>query len=77
MKKDEVEITEANRRTFYCGLKPFEPGFGKEHDFIEVTEWTNGEGFDILIETSKKEKFSLSWGEYDALKYIAKKLNKL
>ena len=22
----------------------------KEHDYIEVTEWSNGEGFDIMIE---------------------------
>jgi hypothetical protein len=77
MKKDKVEITESIRRTFYCDLKPFDPGFAKEDEFIEVTEWTNGEGFDILIETTKREKFSLTWGEYDALKHLVKKLNKL
>lgn len=36
----------------------------KEHDFMEVTEWYNGEGFDVSI---NQRHFSLSWGEYEAL----------
>lgn len=42
--------------------------FAKEHDFIELTHWYNGEGFDVFISTqSGEQRFSLSWGEWDAL----------
>ena len=27
-----------------------------EHDFIEVCEWTNGEGYDITLSTHNSEK---------------------
>lgn len=36
----------------------------KENDFMEVTEWYNGEGFDVSI---NQRHLSLSWGEYEAL----------
>ena len=36
----------------------------KEHDFIEVCEWNNGEGFDFTI---NERHFQLSWGEFEAL----------
>lgn len=41
----------------------------KSEDFIEVTEWHNGEGFDVHLSTSAGEqRMSFSWGEYRALK---------
>ena len=46
-----------------------------EHSFIEVTEWTNGEGFDIVIETKTKSKLiSLTIGELEAINYLTKSL---
>jgi hypothetical protein len=43
--------------------------FAKLDDFIEVTEWYNGEGFDVQLSTSAGEqRMSFSWGEYSALK---------
>ena len=30
--------------------------FAKENDFIEVTEWTNGEGIDITIHSNGQDK---------------------
>ena len=36
----------------------------KEHDYIEVCEWHNGEGFDVSI---NDRHFQLSWGEFEAL----------
>ena len=43
--------------------------FAKPDDFIEVTEWYNGEGFDVQLSTSAGEqRMSFSWGEYQALK---------
>lgn len=42
-----------------------------EHDFIEVTQWNNGEGIDITINTNNGEKsISLSYGELDAINYL-------
>ena len=42
-----------------------------EHSFIEVTEWANGEGFDITIETKNKSRLmSLTAGELDAINYL-------
>ena len=46
-----------------------------EHDFIEVCEWTNGEGYDITLSTHNSEKnISLSDGELDAIDYLIKSL---
>ena len=46
-----------------------------EHSFIEVTEWANGEGFDITIETKDKSRLmSLTAGELEAINYLTKSL---
>ena len=46
-----------------------------DHSFIEVTEWTNGEGFDITIETKTGSKLiSLTIGELEAINYLTKSL---
>lgn len=45
----------------YCHLS-------KEHDMIEVTEWHNGEGFDVYLQSDgSTRQFSLTWGEFEAL----------
>lgn len=42
-----------------------------DNDYIEVTEWVNGEGYDISISTENSDKiFSLSDGELDAINYL-------
>lgn len=45
----------------------------KEDDFIEVTEWTNGEGWDISINDNRS--FSLTIGELEAVNYLIKSLD--
>jgi hypothetical protein len=46
-------------------------------DFLEVTKWTNGEGYDIHISNSLGEKkFDLTWGQFKALKACIKKIDK-
>lgn len=49
----------------YCYL-------AKEDGFIEITEWTNGEGWDISI---NDKLFSLTRGEVDAISYLTKTLD--
>jgi hypothetical protein len=51
----------------YCHLS-------KNHDYIELTEWSNGEGFDVDI--NSREKFSLTRGEFDAIRKLKKALYK-
>ncbi len=73
-KKGKVEIN--NRTAITADLNGF-CVYSKEHDFIEVTEWTNGDGFDILISSHNDKSFSLTRGQFDAIKTLVKKLNKL
>lgn len=63
------------RKSIMENMKVFSPGCG-EHDYIEVTEWANGEGWDITIEyASEVKRFSLHWDELDALKHLIGELN--
>lgn len=50
----------------YCTL-------AKEDDFIEVTEWTNGEGWDITLK--EKPVISLTYGELEAIKFLTKAID--
>lgn len=45
----------------YCHLS-------KAHSFMEVTEWANGEGWDISINDEKF--FSLTYGEMELLNVL-------
>lgn len=56
-----------NRKSVYENLKRFDC-LAKEDSFIEVIEWTNGEGFDISIDDNKH--LSLTYGEIDAINYL-------
>jgi hypothetical protein len=67
------QITTHQRRTRFASLKSF-CSFGKEQDYIEVTEWKNGEGFDVDINGVKPERIQLTWGEFDAIKTLVKTL---
>jgi hypothetical protein len=49
-------------------------GYHKDNEFIEVTEWANGEGYDIVI--SERERVSIHFTEWDILKKIIKKFDK-
>lgn len=43
----------------------------KDNDFIEVTEWSNGEGWDISI---NDKIIQLTIGQLDAINYLTKAL---
>lgn len=62
-------------KTAFASLGQFDT-FAKEHDFIEVSLWHNGEGFDAHFSTHSDQSFKLSWGEFSALKKLIKELNK-
>lgn len=44
----------------------------KDEDYIEIVEWTNGEGYDITINDDKI--ISLTGGQIDAINYLVKSL---
>lgn len=43
----------------------------KDSDYISVTEWSNGEGWNIDINTNS---FQLTFGELEAINYLTKYL---
>ena len=44
----------------------------KDYEFIEVTEWRNGEGWDISI---NDKLIQLTVGQLDAINYLTKSLD--
>lgn len=60
-----------NRRCIFEDLNKFDI-MAKKDDFVEVCEWTNGEGFDISI--SDKKIISLTHGELEAIDFLTKTL---
>ena len=59
-----------SRRSVYDDLSKYT--YSKDKDsFIEVTEWTTGEGFDISICNKSKDQFILlSRGEIEAINHL-------
>ena len=61
-----------NRRCIIEDLNKFDI-MAEKNGFIEVCEWTNGEGFDITI--SDEKIISLTRGELDAIDFLTKTLD--
>ena len=65
-----MSIEVSNRRAVFAGLKDYCMHSG-DHDYMEVTAWANGEGFDINIDRKRgMERFSLSYGEWELLQVL-------
>jgi hypothetical protein len=73
MKKKDFTFKTKERKSINADLNDF-CYFAKAHDFIEVTDWSNLDGFDITL---NDKQISLTRGELDAIKALVKKLNKL
>lgn len=56
-----------NRKSVSDELKKYDH-LAKDSDFIEVTEWTNGDGIDVQI--GEKPTISITYGELEALNYL-------
>lgn len=59
-----------NRKSISDKLKKYDY-LAKDNDFIEVIEWTNGEGYDIII---NDKIISLTRGQIDAINYLIRSL---
>ena len=66
-----TELELSTRKAANIKLKAFD-FLAKENDFIEVTEWTNGEGWDIAI---NDKIISLTIGQLDAINYLTKSID--
>ena len=58
------ELTQ--RKSINDNLRKYDH-LAKENSFIEITEWSNGEGWDITIDD---RMLSLTWGQLDAIQYL-------
>lgn len=64
-----------NRKSVNEKLSVFGPYFDND-DYIEVTEWANGEGFDISIERKNKSiNIPLHFDELEAINFLVKSLD--
>ena len=61
----------SRRKTVFDDLRKYSYS-AKDDDFIEITEWRNGEGIDVTI--SDNNMFALSYEELDAINYLSKAL---
>ncbi len=56
-----------NRKSVHDDLKKYDYT-AKDNDFIEVTEWTNGEGIDVTV--NDDTIISLTYGQLDAINHL-------
>ena len=62
-----MNIKVDQRRAVFAELKGY-CHLSSDNDYMEVTEWSNGEGYDVCIDRkSGGEKFSLTYGEVELL----------
>jgi hypothetical protein len=61
------KIEVSKRRAIFAELKGY-CHLSSDNDYMEVTEWSNVEGYDVCIDRkSGGEKFSLTYGEVELL----------
>lgn len=60
-----------NRKSIFDDLNKYSP-FAKEESYIEITEWSNGEGWDIDLDGTM---IKLTIEELDAINYLIKTLS--
>ena len=69
-----ADITTYKLDAAFAKLSDFD-SFAKPDDFIEVSLWHNGEGFDVNLNSNGEQRFSLTWGMFKALKKLVKELD--
>ncbi len=70
-----AKISRYNLAAAFTELREFDH-LATSDDFIEVSLWHNGEGFDAHLSTHAEQSIKLSWGEFKALKTLVKELDK-
>ncbi len=70
-----TEVTRYKLDAAFAPLRDFDC-LAKPDDFIEVSLWHNGEGFDAHLSSHAEQTIRLSWGEFKALKKLVNELDK-
>jgi hypothetical protein len=79
---EKKKISTNSRKAAFAELKDFcvfsmGPERKNKGDFLEVTQWSNAEGYDIHISDVQGERiFNMTWGQCEALKKCIKALEK-
>ena len=47
----------------------------KGDDYLEISLWHNGEGFDVNLNSHGEQRFGLTWGQFKAIKKLIKELD--
>ena len=68
------DIDKYTKNTVFTGLPYFDHSSSK-NDFIEVTEWKNGEGFDVEIVSNISSRFQITRGQLKALNTLVSVLD--
>lgn len=64
-----------NRKNVVDELAKYDYLRSSKNDFVEVTEWANGEGYDVNICVNGNIKsINLTQGELEAINYLVKTL---
>ena len=66
-----MRLTVTNRKSISDDLSIYDY-LAKKGDFIEVTEWANGEGWDVTI---NERQLLLTRGQLDAIEYLTRSLD--
>lgn len=78
--KNNLEVR--NRKSTFVELKDYcvdsmGPDKNNKGHFLEVTEWSNSEGYDIHIADFQGERYiQLTYGQYKAIKDCIKAIDK-
>lgn len=69
-----TNITKYKLDSAFANLLEFD-SLAKPNDFIEVTLWHNGEGFDVQLSSHVDQTIRLTWSEFKAIKKLVKELD--
>ena len=65
-----------NRVSVFSEITKEHCHYAKPNDYIEVTEWQNGEGFDVDICTNRgNQNIGFTYGEWQLFKKLVKALH--
>ena len=59
----------SERTAKFTELKPY-CVMAEDNGYMEVCEWSNGEGFDVTLNSHGEQRFSLTWGQWEALQAL-------
>ena len=74
--KNESKFPVENRKSYFSEIGSY-CHISKPNDFVEITEWTNGEGVDINISSGMGNRtIAMTWGEFKLVKKMMKAIYK-